>query len=74
MNVAQNAEAMAAGSHPGYEATALEGLTRSLEVLNEKRIKVVINGGALNPKGLAEKVQEMVSCSRGTLRNISAHA
>ena len=67
MNVAQNAEAMAAGSHPGYEATALEGLTLSLEVLNEKRIKVVINGGGLNPKGLAEKVQQMVS--RATARS-----
>jgi len=61
MNLAQNAEAMAAGGHPGYEATALDGLSLSLEVLNEKRIKVVINGGALNPKGLAEKIQTMVS-------------
>lgn len=62
MNIAQNAEKMAAGSHPGYEPSALEGLTLSLEVLNEKRIKVIINGGALNPKGLAEQVQTMVIC------------
>lgn len=62
MNLAQNAEAMAAGTHPGYEATALEGLTMSLDVVNEKGIKVIINGGSLNPRGLAEKVQEMVCC------------
>jgi len=61
MNLAENAEAMTAGTHPGYEPTALEGLTLSLDVLNEKRIKVIINGGALNPQGLAEKVQEIVS-------------
>jgi hypothetical protein len=60
MNLAENAEKFAAGTHPGWEATALEGLTLSLEVLNEKRVKVVINGGSLNPKGLAEKVQSMV--------------
>ena len=60
MNLASNATAFRAGTHPGYEETALEGLTLSLKVLNEKRIKVVINGGALNPKGLAERVQEMV--------------
>ena len=73
MNVAQNAEAMALGSHPGYEATALEGLTLSLDVLNEKRIKVVINGGALNPKGLAERVQEMVSDANSRLLSILLH-
>lgn len=60
MNLAQNAEVMAAGNHPGYETTALEGLTLSLDVLSEKGIKVIINGGSLNPRGLAEKVQEMV--------------
>lgn len=32
----------------------------SLDLINEKRIKVVINGGALNPKGLAEKTHELV--------------
>jgi hypothetical protein len=60
INLAENAEKYRAGTHPGWEPTALDGLTLSLEVLNEKRIKVVINGGSLNPKGLAEKVQSMV--------------
>jgi hypothetical protein len=60
INLAENAEKYAAGTHPGWEPTALDGLTQSLSVLNEKRIKVVVNGGSLNPKGLAEKVQSMV--------------
>lgn len=60
INLAENAEKYAFGSHPGWEPTALEGLTMSLPVLNEKRIKVVINGGSLNPQGLAEKIQALV--------------
>lgn len=51
---------MAKSQHPGYEHTALDGLLQSLEVINEKRIKVVINGGALNSKGLAETVHAEV--------------
>lgn len=61
MNLAENAEMLALGKHDGWEATAWDGLEQSLEVLNEKRIKVVINGGALNPKGLAEKCQRLVT-------------
>lgn len=30
-------------------------------MLNEKRIKVIINGGALNPGGLARKTQSLVT-------------
>ncbi|TGO80875.1 hypothetical protein BPOR_1591g00010 [Botrytis porri] len=59
MNMAENAEAHRAGNHPGYISTALEGLSRSLELLAEKKTKVVINGGALNPEGLARKVDEL---------------
>lgn len=33
----------------------------TIDVINEKRIKVALNGGALNPKGLAEKVAALVS-------------
>ncbi|MCJ1376996.1 hypothetical protein MMC17_000086 [Xylographa soralifera] len=61
MNLAQNAEAMRGGSHPGYEPTALEGLTLSLDVIYEKRIKVIINGGALNPRALAERTLQMAT-------------
>lgn len=59
MNMAENAEAYKAGDHPGYISTALEGLSQSLELLAEKNTKVVINGGALNPEGLARKVDEL---------------
>lgn len=58
--MAKNAEAFAAGQHPGYEATAWEGLQMSMDAINSKRIKVAINGGALNPRGLAEKVAALI--------------
>jgi hypothetical protein len=29
-------------------------------VISAKKIKVIINGGALNPRGLAVKVEELV--------------
>jgi len=47
--------------HPGYEQTALDGILLSLQAANEKRIKIIVNGGALNPKGLAEQVVKVVS-------------
>lgn len=52
MNLAENAELMAAGKHDGWEPTAWDGIFESLDVLNEKRIRLIINGGALNPAGL----------------------
>ena len=63
MNLAANAVAMAAGAHPGYETTAWEGISQSLKVIAEKKIKVIINGGALRPKALAQKTAEAVSLS-----------
>ncbi|GME23825.1 uncharacterized protein LTHEOB_11148 [Neofusicoccum parvum] len=60
-NLGNIAEAMAAGSHPGYEATAWDGIQQTVDLLAEKKIKLVINGGAQNPKGLALKTQELVS-------------
>lgn len=61
MNLAENAEKMAVGQHDGWEPTAWDGIEQTLDVLNEKRIKVIINGGALNPSGLAKKTQAMVT-------------
>lgn len=61
VNIAENAQAHAAGTHPGWERTAWEGIEQSIDVLARKRTKVVVNGGAHNPRGLAEKVQELVS-------------
>ncbi|KAF2127880.1 DUF1446-domain-containing protein [Dothidotthia symphoricarpi CBS 119687] len=60
VNIAENAQAHAAGTHPGWEQTAWDGIEQSIDLLSEKRIKVIVNGGAHNPRGLAEKVQELV--------------
>ncbi|KAK8017415.1 hypothetical protein PG993_013741 [Apiospora rasikravindrae] len=57
-NLAQAAEAYAEGTHPGWVASAWDGLQKSLRVAAERRIKIVINGGALNPKGLAVQCAE----------------
>lgn len=59
--MANNAQAFQRGEHPGYEQTAWEGIQQTIDVIAEKSIKVVLNGGALNPKGLALKVYELVS-------------
>lgn len=59
-NLAQYAEAYAEGKHPGWTASAWDGLQKSLEAINEHRIKVVINGGALNPRGLATETDRLV--------------
>ncbi|PNP76201.1 hypothetical protein FNYG_10490 [Fusarium nygamai] len=59
VNLAWYVEPYKNGQHPGYVPTALDGLTKSLDLINERRIKVIINGGGLNPKGLADKVQEL---------------
>jgi hypothetical protein len=58
--MANNAHAFKSGDHPGYEETAWKGIQQTIDVIVEKGIKVVINGGALNPKGLALKVDELV--------------
>jgi hypothetical protein len=60
VNMANNAQAYQKGEHPGYEETAWEGMKQTIDVIAAKRIKVIINGGALNPKGLAFKVEELV--------------
>ncbi|KAF2713517.1 DUF1446-domain-containing protein [Pleomassaria siparia CBS 279.74] len=59
VNIAENAEAYAKGQHPGWEETAWDGIQQTLDILNEKRIRVIVNGGAQNPKGLAEKIQQL---------------
>jgi hypothetical protein len=59
-NLAQYAVAYAQGQHPGWTASAWDGLQLSINAVNERRIKVVINGGALNPRGLAERTDALV--------------
>jgi hypothetical protein len=49
-----------AGKHDGWEETAWLGLEMSIEELAKRKVKVVINGGCLNPAGLAAKVANLV--------------
>ena len=58
-NLAENAEAYAAGTHPGWEATAWDGLQQSLDAVAARHIKVVVNGGSINPRGLAEATDQL---------------
>jgi hypothetical protein len=61
MNLAEDAEAYRDGTHDGWEETAWLGLEMSVDELAKKGTKAVINGGCLNPAGLAVKVAELVS-------------
>ncbi|KAB8258588.1 hypothetical protein BDV32DRAFT_139489 [Aspergillus pseudonomiae] len=61
VNLANNAEAWRAGKHPGYEETAWQGLQQTIDVVAEKGIRVVINGGALDPRALALKVEALTA-------------
>jgi hypothetical protein len=61
VNLASNALAWRSGKHPGYEQTAWDGIEQTIDVIAQKGIRVVINGGALDPKALAVKVQALVS-------------
>lgn len=61
MNLAEHAEAMAAGEHKGYDPYAFDGIQQSIDVIWQKRIKIILNAGALNPRGLAQEIHELVS-------------
>lgn len=60
MNMADHAEAYRQGKHTGYEPFALEGLQESIELVAMKRVKIIINGGSLNPSGLAKECLKLV--------------
>ena len=59
--MANNAQAWRTGHHPGYEPSAWEGIQQTIDIISQKGIRVVINGGALDPKALALKVEALVS-------------
>lgn len=61
MNLANAAEAFRRGENPGWIPSAWDGIEKSIDLLDEKRIKLVINGGCLNPRGLAEKTHQLVA-------------
>lgn len=63
-----------AGKHDGWEETAWLGLEMSVEELAKRKVKVVINGGCLNPQGLAAKVANLVSAiSNACFRRFNAN-
>lgn len=64
--MADNAEAAAASEKPGWIQSAYDGLEMSLDLIYQKKIKVIVNGGCLDPRGLALEVERMVSCVRKT--------
>lgn len=66
-NIAQEAAAMEAGTGEGFKKNAWEALQLSMETINRKRIKVVINGGGLSPQNLAKRCQELIDKSNYNL-------
>ena len=61
MNLAENAEAFATGHHPGWEPTAWDGIEQSIDAIAKTRTKIVINGGSINPHGLAKQTEELIA-------------
>nr|UWK20055.1 duf1446 domain containing protein [Trichoderma albolutescens] len=67
-SMASSAIQRAQSNDSGWIPSAFDGINLSLDLINEKRIKVVVNGGAMNPKGLAEKIHDMIGRKGFTLR------
>lgn len=59
-NLAQEQAAIENGTGEGFKKNAWEALQQSMDVIAEKGIKVVINGGGLNPQALALHCQELI--------------
>lgn len=59
-NLAINAIASKRGQHPGWEQTFMDGTKETLSLIHEKRMKLVTNGGALNPKGAAQEIKRWI--------------
>ncbi|KAJ6145489.1 hypothetical protein N7470_009384 [Penicillium chermesinum] len=59
-NLANHAVEVKDSKGPGWVPTAWDGLQQTLDIAAEKGIKIVINGGAVNPKGLAEETHKLV--------------
>lgn len=67
-NLAINVIARAQGKHPGWEPTFMEGTRQSLDLLARRRIKLVTNGGAINPRGAAEEIQKWCDDAQNGLK------
>jgi hypothetical protein len=68
--MANDAEAYRKGEKTGWASTAWDGIQKSIDLLDQRRIKLVINGGQLNPRGLAEKTHELVGVTSNSARSI----
>ncbi|KAI0427181.1 DUF1446 domain-containing protein [Xylaria sp. FL1042] len=60
VNMGTNAEDMKDNDHPGWIPTAWDGLQQTIHLADEKGIKIIINGGGQNPRGLAEKTHALI--------------
>ena len=67
-NLAINAIAAKHGTHPGWEQTFMDGTKETLELIASKNLKLVTNGGALNPKGAAQEIQKWVDQHKYNLK------
>ena len=59
-NIAQEAAAMDAGTGEGFKKNAWQALQLTMDVIAEKQIKVVIDGGGLGPGNMARRCQELI--------------
>lgn len=59
-NIAQEAAAMEAGTGEGFKKNAWQALEQSMDVIAEKGIKVIIDGGGLGPQNMAKRCQELI--------------
>ncbi|KAH6988323.1 hypothetical protein BKA56DRAFT_478796 [Ilyonectria sp. MPI-CAGE-AT-0026] len=60
VSLAGYSDALTKGEREAFAATAWDGISKTVDLANEKRIKIIVNGGALNPRGLAEKCRNLV--------------
>lgn len=59
-NIAQEAAMLDAGTGEGFKKNAWEGLQLTMDVIAQKGIKVVINGGGLGPQNMAKRCQDLI--------------
>lgn len=59
-NIAQEAAMMDAGTGQGYKKNCMEALEMSMDVIAEKGIKAIVDGGGLGPQNMAKRCQEFI--------------
>ncbi|PWN46729.1 DUF1446-domain-containing protein, partial [Violaceomyces palustris] len=59
VNLAMRALEISRDPTAGFEVQFLRQISRNLEKVAQRRIRVISNAGALNPKGLAEKISDL---------------